>query len=46
MTDIREWGSYHRAKMIYDWYVDRQEFLGVSYVKIGRPSVKASGSGE
>ena len=46
MTDIREWGSFHRAKMIYDWYVDRQEFLGVSYVKIGRPSVKASDSGE
>lgn len=37
MTDIREWGSFHRAKMIYDWYVDRPEFLGMSYVTIGTP---------
>ena len=39
MTDIREWGSFHRAKMIYDWYVDRSEFLGVSFVTIGTPAV-------
>lgn len=42
MTDIREWGSFHRAKMIYDWYVDRSEFLGVSFVAIGQPAVSNS----
>ncbi len=39
MTDIREWGSFHRAKMIYDWYIDRSEFIGVSFVTIGTPAV-------
>lgn len=43
MTDIREWGSFHRAKMIYDWYVDRSEFLGVSFVTIGTPAVSDNG---
>lgn len=42
MTDIREWGSFHRAKMIYDWYVDRPEYLGISYVTIGTPYTSAS----
>lgn len=45
MTDIREWGSFHRAKIIYDWYIDRPEFFGVSYVSIGAPAVNGSDSG-
>lgn len=39
LETIEQWGSFHRCKMIYDWYVDRPEFFGVAWVNIGTPAV-------
>ena len=35
LESVEEWGSFHRSKEIYDWFVRYPERLGCGFVKIG-----------
>ena len=35
LESVEEWGSFHRSKEIYDWFVRYPERLGCGFVEIG-----------